>query len=102
MYCNDNPMIAQGAKGVIITNTELSPVAKKMATRLGIMYKENTPAGEYPAIKCNIRNGDRIYHLPFDQKYDDTIIKNKGEFYALTVQEAEDAGFRRARRWDGT
>lgn len=101
MYCIDNPMIAHGTKGVIITNTELSPAAQKMAAHLGIMYRENTPVGEYPSIKCNIRNGVRIYHLPFDQKYDDTIIKNKGEFYALTVQEAEDAGFRRARRWYG-
>lgn len=32
-----------------------------------------------------------------DQQYDRTIItKSKGEFYAFTVKEAEDAGFRRA------
>lgn len=85
--------------GVLITNTELSDVAKTMANQLGIVYKEKVPAGDYPRIKCNVNNGERIYHLPFDQKYDDTVIKNKGEFYALTVKEAEDAGFRRAHRW---
>jgi hypothetical protein len=32
-----------------------------------------------------------------DQQYDQTIIGNRiGEFYAFTVKEAEDAGFRRA------
>ena len=32
-----------------------------------------------------------------DQQYDRTIIGNRsGEFYAFTVKEAEDAGFRRA------
>jgi hypothetical protein len=102
MYRLESPMGLIDVKGIIITNTELSPMAKNMADHLGIMYKENIPAGEYPSIKCNLRNGERIYHLPFDQKYDDTIIRNKGEFYAFTVQEAEKAGFRRAKRWYGT
>jgi hypothetical protein len=41
-------------------------------------------------------------HLPFDQQYDSTKIKNKGEFYAVTVAEAEAAGFRRAFKWFGS
>jgi hypothetical protein len=49
-------------------------------------------------IKCNINNGNKIYHIPFDQQYYRTEIKLPGEFYAWTVQEAVDAGFRRARR----
>ena len=58
--------------------------------------------GDYPCIKCNIGhdsegNRTKIYHLPFDQQYDNTKIEpNKGEFYAVTVKEAENAGFRRA------
>ncbi len=57
---------------------------------------------DYPCIKCNINNkGERIYHLPFDQQYDKCQIKNKGEFFAMTVAEAEAAGFRRAMRWSG-
>ncbi|MGI6655162.1 MAG: restriction endonuclease [Christensenellales bacterium] len=102
MYKLETSMGLLDIKGVIVTNTELSPKAKTMADYLGILYKENVPAGDYPSIKCNIRNWERIYHLPFDQKYDDTIIRNKGEFYAFTVREAEGAGFRRARRWYGT
>ena len=35
-----------------------------------------------------------------DQQYDTAIIEpHKGEFYAMTVAEAEKAGFRRAFRW---
>ena len=53
---------------------------------------------EYPRIKCNINNGEKIYHLPFDQQYDRTQIKNNGEFYAFTVKEAILKGFKRAKR----
>ena len=45
----------------------------------------------YPMIKCNINptTKEKIYHLPFDQQYDKTIIiKNSGEFYAKDVKEA--------------
>ena len=53
---------------------------------------------EFPRIKCNINSGNKIYHLPFDQQYDRTQIKNPGETYAYTVAEAEKLGFRRANR----
>lgn len=53
---------------------------------------------EFPRIKCNINGASKIYHLPFDQQYDRTEIKNAGEFYAWTVKEAESKGFRRAMR----
>ena len=56
-----------------------------------------------PLIKCNINNGNKIYHLPFDQQYHRTIIdETKGEFYAMTVKEAEEKGFRRAFRHRNT
>ena len=54
--------------------------------------------GEFPRIKCNVNNGEKIYHLPFDQQYWRTQIKNNQEFYAWTVEEAERKGFRRAMR----
>lgn len=93
-------------KGILITNIELSPIAKKMASYLGIIYKENYEIGDYPCIKCNIGHGEfgestKIYHLPFDQQYDNVKISKDGEFFALTVAEAEKAGFRRAHRWYG-
>ena len=51
-------------------------------------------------ILKNINNKEKIYHLPFDQQYDRTIIGDqKGEFFAWTVQEAVDKGFRRAKKY---
>ena len=61
-------------------------------------FPRHAPAGK----ECNIGIEGKIYHLPFDQQYDSTIIEGKDEFMALTVAEAEKAGFRRAYRWHGT
>lgn len=84
---------------VLYTTTSLSETAMKFADKLGVVViiKEK---GEYPMIKCNIgKNGKKIYHLPFDQQYYKTLIEADGEFYAWTVKEAVDAGFRRAFRY---
>jgi hypothetical protein len=88
-------------KAYFVTSTALSETAKKFAEYLGVSYKESLPLGDYPRIKCNINHstGERIYHLPFDQQYNRTTITHKtGERYAYTVAEAEEKGFRRARR----
>lgn len=88
--------------GVFVTNITLSDTARKFAERLNIEVREQFEIGDYPRIKCNIgRDGSKIYHLPFDQQYDATKIDKKGEFYAMTVAEAEKAGFRRAFKWHG-
>lgn len=81
---------------LVITN-ELSDMAKKFADKLEVMVSVRR-LDYFPLIKCNINNGVKIYHLPFDQQYYRTQIKLPGEFYAATVQEAEAAGFRRARK----
>jgi len=89
-------------KPIFFTSTSLSDKAKEMAKALSVEIRENEAPGEFPRIKCNTNydefgRGTKIYHLPMDQQYDRTIItKSKGEFYAFTVKEAEDAGFRRA------
>lgn len=89
---------------IFFTSTGLSDKAKEMANALSVEIIENEPIGEFSRIKCNINNDEfgsktKIYHLPMDQQYDRTIIGNRaGEFYAFTVKEAEDAGFRRAFR----
>ncbi|MCM1500666.1 MAG: hypothetical protein NC124_19565 [Clostridium sp.] len=87
---------------VFITTTTLSDVARSAADLLGIKYRENFELQKkFPMIKCNINKatGEKIYHLPFDQQYNRTVITKKdGEFYALTVAEAEEKGFRRAFR----
>jgi hypothetical protein len=89
-------------KPVFITSASLSPVAKEFADLLEVEVREGVPLGEYPRIKCNVsrRGGEKLYHLPFDQQYDRTVVDlTSGEFYAATVKEAESRGFRRAYRW---
>jgi hypothetical protein len=90
--------------GTFTTTTGLSDRARKFAEALEISVEERFPLADYPRIKCNIarRNAGRIYHLPFDQQYDTTVIEpHRGERYAMTCAEAEAEGFRRAWRWRG-
>lgn len=77
--------------------SKLSYVAEQFCKKLGILIRP-TEYVDYPRIKCNVNGGNKIYHLPFDQQYDRTMICNKGEFYAWNVKEAESKGFRRAMR----
>lgn len=87
---------------VFVSTVPYSETALKFADALGVQCKQ-IELEEYPMIKCNIgKSGERIYHLPFDQQYDKVVIDTKaGECYAMTVQEAEEKGFRRAMRWHG-
>lgn len=90
-------------RGVFVTTTKLDDFARECAKELGIEVEENYKLRkDFPMIKCNISSsGEKIYHLPFDQQYDKVKIDRQGEFLALTVKEAEAAGFRRAMRWHG-
>ncbi|MFA6533722.1 MAG: restriction endonuclease [Patescibacteria group bacterium] len=96
-FLNENKL-----RPIFFTSTKLSNKAKEMANALSVEIRENESPGEFPRIKCNINSDEfsyptKIYHLPMDQQYDRTIIGNRsGEFYAFTVKQAEDAGFRRA------
>lgn len=90
--------------GALYSTTEVAEDAKNIAKILKIKVVENhTFDKSYPCIKCNIgRDGAKIYHLPFDQQYDNIKIEpSKGEFYAATIKEAEKAGFRHAYRFKG-
>jgi len=101
-YCIENPN--KKVLGKFYTSTKLSDTAKKFAEALEIEPIENFPLEPYPSIKCNLsrRNNEKIYHLPFDQQYDRTIIEEeRNECYAETVAEAEKLGYRRAFRWQG-
>lgn len=94
----------QKIRALFYTTTQISDLAKAFAKELDIEIKEGFPMDKkYPCIKCNIGvKGEKIYHLPFDQQYDNTNIEiKKGEFYCATVKDAEKAGFRRAYRWRG-
>ena len=82
----------------------LSDTARQFAELLGVELVENKPLVRYPSVKCNVSRGtgERIYHLPFDQQYDRTIVEQeKNERYVDTVAEAEEFGYRRAFRWTG-
>ena len=89
--------LLQKPRAVFIANIELSDMAQKFAKALDVDFVKMDIL-EYPLIKCNINQGNKIYHLPFDQQYDRTQICKPGEFYACSVKEAVDAGFRRAYR----
>jgi len=80
-----------------------SETARKFADMLRVNLIDNYPLRPYPIIKCNVslRDGTKIYHLPFDQQYDRTMIEYKDECYVETVAQAEALGFRRAYRWRG-
>jgi len=92
-------------RGIFYTTTQLSSLAHRFASQLGIEVKENFKFDEsYPSIKCNVSriDGSKIYHLPFDQQYDKVKVeRNRGEFYCSTTQESESKGFQRAKRWRG-
>jgi len=87
----------------LIITIEVSPKAEQVAKVLGVAI-EKIPFEYYPSVKCNVsrRTGEKIFHLPFDQQYDTTLIEEeKLECYVETVAEAEALGFRHAYRWMG-
>jgi len=101
-YIIDHPNEKVGA--ILYTTTKLSDRAKEFAKYLSIGVAEEFPFQKYPSIKCNVsrRTGEKIYHLPFDQQYDKTLIEaGRNECYVETCEEAEALGFRRAWRWKG-
>ena len=102
----ENGKLPPNLKPVFITSTHLSDTARTFANILGVVFHENVKLPNeihsYPRIKCNQRSSNKIYHLPFDQMYDRTIIdESQGDFYAFTVAEAEAKGFRHALHWSG-
>lgn len=97
-YEMSNSTLFQKVVPILYSTVECSPMAKSFADKLGVLAYV-VPMGKYPQIKCNISpTGEKIYHLPFDQQYYNTLIDKPGEFMAITVEEAEQAGFRRARK----
>lgn len=98
----ENP--GKAVTGTFTTTTGLSERARQFADALSIKVEDQFPLADYPRIKCNIGRRDkaRIYHLPFDQQYDSTLIRpEQGECYVMTCADAESLGFRRAWRWRG-
>ncbi len=49
---------------------------------------------EYPAVKCTLINGRKVYYLPFDRDFDSIHVGvYRGGCYKFSVLEAEQAGF---------
>jgi len=87
----------------LVTTIDVSDKAEQVAKVLGVVI-EKVPSEPYPSVKCNVarRTGEKIFHLPFDQQYDTTLIEEERlECYVETVAEAEALGFRHAYRWKG-
>lgn len=87
----------------LITTIEASPKAAQVARALGVVI-EKIPFEQYPSVKCNVSRmtGEKIFHLPFDQQYDNILVEEERlECYVETVEEAEALGFRHAYRWKG-
>lgn len=85
----------------MITSTTLGDVAKNSAETLDVKFTENFALNKsYPQIKCTTtKDGEKIYHLPTDQQYDNIgINKDSRRFYVSTVANAIAKGHRRAYR----
>lgn len=104
-YQIEHPELTSPPRAVFVTNIELSDIAYEVAKLLHISVFEHHEMRDFPRIKCNIGHDEhgtaKIYHLPMDAQYDITQIKKPGEFYAFTVREATQRGFRRAYKWHG-
>ena len=91
----------ESLQGVFVSTCPLSETAKSCADYLSILFVQQPFDPHYPKIKCNVskHTGEKIYHLPFDQQYDRIhIARDANNFYAFTVAEAENQGFRHAYR----
>lgn len=83
---------------VIFTTAKFSDTAKNAARVLRVELRTEELNRIYPMIKCSITNdGDKFYYLPFDPEYDKIKINlHKEEYFASSVKEAVEKGFRRA------
>ena len=88
-------------KAVFYTTAKFSDTAREVAQVLGVDLKIVDLNRSYPMIKCNVsEDGEKSYHLPFDPYYDKIKIRHHhGEFFAQTVREAAEKGFRRAQKY---
>jgi hypothetical protein len=103
LYELENGVLSGTVKSIFVATTNLSDVAQVAARKLGMEVRKVPLSSDYPMIKCNISSAtdEKIYHLPFDQQYDNIKIDRPGECYVKTAAEAEKLGFRRAFRYRG-
>ena len=81
-------------KGVFYTTSDYTDDAYDVALEYDIeCHSEKFDSIlEYPSVKCLIRDGEKIYYLPFDKEFDEISAENGCE-YKFKVADAERAGY---------
>jgi hypothetical protein len=97
------PKLYQSIQPYICSSAPVAPRVRDIALVMGIIVQDDLKMVDWPMVKCNLAaGGKKIYHLPMDQQYDRVKLGKPGERYVNTVAEAEQLGFRRAKRWVAT
>jgi len=93
-YIDDEKIAALSDLGVW-SGAVVDPAAHRKASRT---VTSGSQASGNCVIKGNISKNGRIYHVPGQKFYNDTVItRSKGEQWFCTRAEAENAGWRAAR-----
>ncbi|MNT39764.1 hypothetical protein D3C72_1760360 [compost metagenome] len=85
-------------RAVFYSTSRFNGMAKEAAKVLNVEIKTEALNRHYPMVKCSVTpEGEKRYYLPIDPVYDRVKVDlRKNEFFAKSVQEAVDKGFRRA------
>ena len=80
--------------GVFCTTSDYTNDAYNAAEKYEIdcYINEFKSIKEYPPVKCLVRNGEKVYYLPFDKEFDRISVEN-GCAYKFKVADAEKAGY---------
>jgi hypothetical protein len=85
-------------KAVFYSTSRFNSTAREVAKVLGVELKTEALNRRYPMVKCSVTiEGEKLFYLPFDAVYDRVKVEpHKNEFFAKSVQEAVNKGFKRA------
>lgn len=79
------------------TTSDYTDKALELAESEGIIpyTREFNSIREYPPVKCTIKDGRKVYYLPFDKEFDRIAVGVfRGGCYKFNVFEAEKLGYR--------
>ncbi|CUH76199.1 thermonuclease family protein [Tropicibacter naphthalenivorans] len=92
---------ARNVKAGLFGTGVATPATFRKAARDGLRAQKAASVPEDCQIKGNIslRSGEKIYHVPGQEYYLDTVISpEKGERYFCSERDAIDSGWRRAKK----
>jgi hypothetical protein len=86
---------------MLVSTSAFAEDSKKAAQALNVKLVVMPLDKNYACIKVHkSRNGEAIYHLPFDQQYDRVQMDiSQGDAFVKTVKEALNMGARRAQKY---